>query len=77
MKSLIIYLFEAERKGENTADNMRKIYLTNYQRIKTIKKREEKVLQDSFYIKQRKKYTYPYKKTFAGENSRNAFKGVF
>lgn len=42
MKSLIIYLFEAERKGENTADNIKTIYLTNYQRIKTIKNRRGK-----------------------------------
>lgn len=42
MKSLIIYLFEAERKGENTADNIKTIYLTNYQRIKPIKNKRGK-----------------------------------
>lgn len=51
MKSLIIYLFEAERKGENTADSLRKIYLTNYQRIKTIKYKREIRLWDIFLHK--------------------------
>lgn len=36
MKYLIIYLFETVRKEENAADNIRKIYLTNYERIKTV-----------------------------------------
>lgn len=54
MKSLIIYLFEAERKGENTADNIKEIYLANYQRIKTIKNRRGKSTAGYFSHKAQK-----------------------
>lgn len=74
MKYLIIYLFETVRKEENAADNIRKIYLTNYQRIKTVINRGGKSTAGYFLHKaQKENNSLIHIKRLAGENSRNAF----